>query len=67
MLGAVFFTILLITANTMAQSIRERTGELGVLKTLGFTDRGVLALVLGESLAIAVAGGRGRPRHRLSC
>ena len=56
-LGAVFFTILLITGNTMAQSIRERTGELGVLKTLGFTDRGVLGLVLAESLAIAVAGG----------
>lgn len=56
-LGAVFFTILLITANTMAQSIRERTGELGVLKTLGFTDRGVLGLVLAESLAIAAAGG----------
>ena len=56
-LSAVFFTILLITANTMAQAIRERTGELAVLKTLGFTDRGVLALVLGESLAIAVAGG----------
>ena len=41
----------------MAQSIRERTSELAVLKTLGFTDRRVLALVLGESLAIAVAGG----------
>ena len=56
-LTAVFFTILLITANTMAQSIRERTGELAVLKTLGFTDGAVLALVLGESFAIAVAGG----------
>jgi putative ABC transport system permease protein len=56
-LTAVFFTILLITANTMAQSIRERTGELAVLKTLGFTDRRVLALVLIESLALAVAGG----------
>ena len=56
-LFAVFFTILVITANTMAQSIRERTSELAVLKTLGFTNRGVLALVLGESLAIAVAGG----------
>ena len=56
-LTAVFFTILVITGNTMAQSIRERTGELAVLKTLGFTDRRVLALVLGESLAIAVAGG----------
>ena len=56
-LAAVFFTILLITANTMAQSIRERTSELAILKTLGFTDRRVLALVLIESLALAVAGG----------
>ena len=56
-LAAVFFTILVITANTMAQSIRERTNELAVLKTLGFTDRRVLALVLIESLALAVAGG----------
>ena len=56
-LGAVFFTILVITANTMAQSIRERTNELAVLKTLGFTDRRVLALVLIESLTLAVAGG----------
>ena len=56
-LTAVFFTILVITGNTMAQSIRERTGELAVLKTLGFTDHAVLALVLGESFAIAVAGG----------
>ena len=56
-LGAVFFTILVITANTMAQSIRERTSELAVLKTLGFTDRRVLALVLIESLVLAVAGG----------
>ena len=56
-LAAVFFTILVITANTMAQSIRERTNELAVLKTLGFTDRRVLALVLIESLALAVVGG----------
>ncbi|MYK88187.1 MAG: ABC transporter permease, partial [Acidobacteria bacterium] len=56
-LAAVFFTILVITANTMAQSIRERTNELAVLKTLGFTDRRVLMLVLIESLALAVAGG----------
>ena len=56
-LTAVFFTMLLITANTMAQSIRERTSELAVLKTLGFTDRRVLLLVLAESLALAVAGG----------
>jgi len=56
-LGAVFFTILVITANTMAQSIRERTNELAVLKTLGFTDRRVLVLVLAESFALAVVGG----------
>ena len=56
-LAAVFFTILVITANTMAQSIRERTNELAVLKTLGFTDRRVLALVLFESLTLAVVGG----------
>lgn len=56
-LGAVFFTILIITANTMAQSIRERTSELAVLKTLGFTDRRVLVLVLAEAFALAVAGG----------
>ena len=56
-LAAVFFTILVITANTMAQSIRERTNELAVLKTLGFTDRRVLALVLVESFALAVVGG----------
>ena len=54
---AVLFTILLVTANTMAQSIRERTGELAVLKTLGFSNLGVLVLVLAESLLIAVVGG----------
>ena len=54
---AVLFTILLVTANTMGQSVRERTSELAVLKTLGFTDRGVLSLVLVESLLIAVVGG----------
>ena len=56
-LTAVFFTVLIVTANTMAQSIRERTSEIAVLKTLGFTDRRVLALVLVESVALAVAGG----------
>lgn len=56
----VLFTILLVAGNTMAQSIRERTGELAVLKTLGFPDKGVLALVLAESLVLAlVAGGAG--------
>ena len=55
--GAVFFTMLLVTANTMAQSVRERTNEIGVLKTLGFTNRGVLGLVLAESLLITTLGG----------
>jgi putative ABC transport system permease protein len=52
-----FFIILLVTANTMAESVRERTSELAVLKTLGFTDGRMLALVLIESCAIAGAGG----------
>ncbi len=51
------FIILLVTANTMAESVRERTGELAVLKTLGFTDGRVLALVLIESCLIAGVGG----------
>ncbi|HQR49962.1 MAG TPA: ABC transporter permease, partial [Steroidobacteraceae bacterium] len=54
---AVFFTMLLVTANTMAQSVRERTNEIGVLKTLGFTNRGVLAMVLAESVLITLVGG----------
>ena len=56
-LTAVFFTMLLVTANTMAQSVRERTAELGVLKTLGFTGRGVTALVLAESVLLTTVGG----------
>jgi putative ABC transport system permease protein len=56
-LAAVFFTLLLATANTMAQSVRERTNELAVLKTLGFTNAGVLGLVLLESGFLAVVGG----------
>lgn len=56
-LGAVLFTILLVAGNTMGQSIRERTGELAVLKTLGFTDGRLLALVLFESCLLAVLGG----------
>jgi putative ABC transport system permease protein len=52
-----FFIILLVTANTMAESVRERTSELAVLKTLGFSDGLVLALVLAESCAIAGVGG----------
>ena len=44
-MSAVFFTILLVAGNTMSQSVRERTGELGVLKAMGFTNAQVLALV----------------------
>ncbi len=53
---AVFFTILLLTGNTMAQSIRERVPELAILKTLGFSDTKVTALVLGESLLLLLVG-----------
>jgi putative ABC transport system permease protein len=56
-LSAVFFTILLVAGNTMAQSVRERIGELAVLKALGFTDGQVLGLVLAESVALAALGG----------
>jgi len=56
-LSAVFFTILLVVGNTMAQAVRERTAELGVLKAIGFTNERVLALVLAESLLIAALGG----------
>jgi putative ABC transport system permease protein len=55
--AAVFFTILLVAGNTMAQSVRERTQELGVLKALGFSDALVLGVVLGESLVITMLGG----------
>jgi putative ABC transport system permease protein len=54
--SVVFFTLLLVTGNTMAISIRERTSELAVLKAIGFTDRAVLGFVLGESLVIALIG-----------
>ena len=54
---AVFFTMLLVTANTMAQSVRERTNEIGVLKTLGFTNASVLGMVLAESVLVTVVGG----------
>ena len=54
---AVLFTMILVAANTMAQSVRERTSEVGVLKTLGFSNASILVLVLSESLLIAVIGG----------
>ena len=56
-LGAVFFTLLLVSGNTMSQSVRERISELAVLKTLGFTDRSVLGIVLSESVLIMLLGG----------
>ncbi|CAM2064502.1 FtsX-like permease family protein [Sulfidibacter corallicola] len=56
-LSMVFFTILLVAGNTMAQSVHERTRELAVLKSIGFTDRGTLFLVLGESTIISAIGG----------
>jgi putative ABC transport system permease protein len=55
--AVVMFTLLLVTGNTMAMAVRERTAEVGVLKTLGFGDRTVLILVLAESIALALLGG----------
>lgn len=55
--AVVLFTLLLVTGNTMAISVRERIGELAVLKAIGFSDRFVLLFVLGESLLIAGVGG----------
>lgn len=56
-LVAVLFTILLVAANTMAQSVRERTSEMAVLKTLGFSNAAILTLVLAESVFICLLGG----------
>ena len=55
--GAVTFTILLVSANTMSMSVRERIKEVGVLKTLGFTREAILGIILGESACIALVGG----------
>jgi putative ABC transport system permease protein len=55
--SVVFFTLLLVTGNTMAIAVRERTGELAVLKTVGYSDILVLWLVLGESVLLALIGG----------
>jgi putative ABC transport system permease protein len=55
--AVVFFTLLLVTGNTMAIAVRERTAELAVLKAIGFSDLAVLFFVLGESMVIALVGG----------
>jgi len=76
-LSAVFFTLLLVVGNTMAQAVRERTGEFGALKAMGFSNGQILALVLAESCLLAIPGGafglslawliiaRGDPTHGL--
>jgi putative ABC transport system permease protein len=56
-LSAVFFIILVVAGNTMAQAVRERTEEIGVLKAIGFTNTRVLVLVLAESCLLAALGG----------
>lgn len=56
-LGAVFFTMLLVAGNTMAQSFRERIPELAILKTLGFSDLAVMIMVLAEAILISLIGG----------
>ncbi|MEP7041750.1 MAG: FtsX-like permease family protein [Dokdonella sp.] len=56
-MGAVFFTLLLLTGNTMMQAVRERTSELAVLKTIGFSSTSVLCLVLAESVLLLLLGG----------
>ena len=55
--AAVVFAILLVSANTMAMSIRGRTREVAVLKTLGFTGGNVLSMFVGEAVALSLAGG----------
>jgi putative ABC transport system permease protein len=56
-MGAVFFTLLLLSGNTMMQAVRERTSELAVLKTIGFSSHSVLAMVLAESVLLLLLGG----------
>lgn len=55
--GAVTFTILLVSANMLSMSVRERTREIGILKTLGFSPAEILGMVAGEASLIALAGG----------
>lgn len=54
--GAVTFTILLVSANTMAMSVRERIREVGVMKTLGFTNGSILTIILGEAVVLSLVG-----------
>jgi putative ABC transport system permease protein len=56
-MGAVFFTLLLLSGNTMMQAVRERTSELAVLKTIGFSSHSVLAMILAESVLLLLLGG----------
>jgi putative ABC transport system permease protein len=56
-MGAVFFTLMLLSGNTMMQAVRERTSEIAVLKTIGFSGQSVLAMVLAESVLLLVLGG----------
>ncbi len=55
--GAVMFTILLVSANMLSMSVRERTREIGILKTLGFTSGEILTMVAGEASLTSLAGG----------
>jgi putative ABC transport system permease protein len=55
-MGAVFFTLILLTGNTMAQAVRERIAEIAVLKTIGFSNHSVLSLVLAEGIALLLTG-----------
>jgi len=66
-MSAVFFALVLLTGNTMAQSIRDRIPELAVLKTIGFTNRNVLSIVLAESVFMLVLGGMADCSRRGSC
>ena len=64
--GAVTFTILLVSANTIAMAVRERTRETAILRTLGYTPPEILQLILGESVLISLMGRSGRTRARIS-
>jgi len=56
-MAAVFFTVLLVTGNTMAQGVRERVGDIAILKTLGFTGGAVCLLIVAEALLLLIVGG----------